>query len=205
LASAKKQRSHQRNPKVYVIAGPNGAGKTTFAERFLPAYAECRNFVNADLIAKGVSPFAPEAAAFRAGRLMLWEIEGYAVQQADFGIETTLSGKTYFRVLSDLKRRGYNIHLFFLWLPNLNFALKRIRGRVLQGGHDIPATIVRRRFGRSLTNFFSVYRFLSDSWMLFDNSGVKPSLIASDNWGEKLIINPELYRDLVFRYERSEA
>jgi predicted ABC-type ATPase len=113
-----KKDSTSSKPNVYVVAGPNGAGKTTFAQRFLPAYAECTNFVNADLIAQGVSPFAPEQAALRAGK------------RVDFGFETTLAGRTQLKILLQLKHQGYHLHLFFLWLPNLRFALSRIRGRV---------------------------------------------------------------------------
>src|SRR6266852_6813732 len=104
---------------LYIIAGPNGAGKTTFAREFLPNYADCRNFVNADLIAQGMSPFSPEKAAFRAGRLMLEEIELLAKRGADFGFETTLSGRSHLNLIRGLKKRGYGIHFFYLWLPSV--------------------------------------------------------------------------------------
>src|SRR5690242_8742439 len=115
---------------VYIIAGPNGAGKTTFAREFLPHYADCRTFINADLIAQGLSPLSPDAAAFRAGRLMLEEIQRLADSGRDFGFETTLSGRTYMSLLGELAQRGYATHLFFLWLPSTRFALSRIRNRV---------------------------------------------------------------------------
>jgi predicted ABC-type ATPase len=186
---------------VYIIAGPNGAGKTTFAREFLPAYADCRNFVNADLIAEGVSPFSPEAAAFRAGRLMLGEIELLAARSVDLGFETTLSGRTHLNLIRDLKKRRYAAHLFFLWVPTVELALSRVRGRVMKGGHDVPAVVVRRRFERSMRNFFQHYRVLADSWILFDNSGAAPDIIALEKRGKLRIMRKELYRDLISRYE----
>src|SRR5258706_11268654 len=117
------------SPNVYIIAGPNGAGKTTFAREFLPKYADCPNFINADLIAQGVSPFSPETAAFRAGRLMLGEIDYYAKRGAAFGFETTLSGRSYLGLVRRLKRQGYEAHFFYLWVPSAELALSRLRGR----------------------------------------------------------------------------
>lgn len=188
------------SPNVYIIAGPNGAGKTTFAREFLPRYADCRNFVNADLIAQGVSPFSPEAAAFRAGRLMLNEIKLLAERRLDFGFETTLSGRTHQNLVRHLKQRGYAVHLFFLWVPSVELALSRVRGRVMEGGHDVPATVVRRRFQRSVRNFFVHYRRLADSWILFDNSGEVPSVIAFEKRRKLGIMRKQLYGDLISRY-----
>ncbi len=187
---------------VYIIAGPNGAGKTTFAREFLPGYAHCRNFVNADLIAQGVSPFSPEAAAFRGGRLMIAEIEQYAARHADFGFETTLSGRTHLNLIRDLKGRGYSVHVYFLWVSAVELALSRIRGRVREGGHDVPAAVVRRRFERSMRNFFVHYRRLAENWLLFDNSGATPNLVAVEKHGELRIIQAELYRELDSRYSK---
>src|SRR6266478_5622351 len=124
-------------PSVYIIGGPNGAGKTTFAREFLPNYAECRNFVNADLIAQGVSPFSPESAAIRAGRLMLEEMGLHMKRRDDFGFETTLAGRGYLRLIRQLKKRGYEVQLFYLWVPSVDLALSRIRERVARGGHDV--------------------------------------------------------------------
>lgn len=186
--------------EVYIIAGPNGAGKTTFAREFLPLYADCKNFVNADLIAQGVSPFSPQAAALRAGRLMLEEIELLARRGANFGFETTLSGRTNINLVRGLKQRGYAVHLLFLWLPTVELALSRVEGRVMRGGHDVPAAIVRRRFERSVSNFFRYYLRLADSWNLFDNSAAMPELIASQITGRLRIMRKELYEDLASRY-----
>src|SRR5271157_1157271 len=184
-------------PNLYVIAGPNGAGKTTFAREFLPNYADCRNFINADLIAQGVSPFSPGAAALRAGRLMLEEINLHAKRGEDFGFETTLSGRSYLRLIRGLKRRGYAAHFYFLWIPTVDIALTRVKGRVLEGGHDIPEPVVRRRFDRSIRNFLMDYRGLANSWSLFDNSGAIPAVIAFEKQGSLHIMSRELYEMLI--------
>lgn len=117
------------SPNVYIIAGPNGAGKTTFAREFLPNYADCKNFINADLIALGVSPFAAEEVAFRAGRLMIGEIELYAKRGESFAFETTLSGRSHLSTIRHLRKRGYKVRFFFLWIPTVHLALTRVRAR----------------------------------------------------------------------------
>ena len=134
-----------KSPTVYVIAGPNGAGKTTFATEFLPDFMECREFLNADLIAAGLSPFAPETQNMRAGRLLLERIAELAGRRADFGFETTLSGRTYVKILGDMKAIGYQVMLFFLWLPSAEMAVARVGCRVRQGGHAVPPDDIRRR------------------------------------------------------------
>lgn len=178
---------------IYIVAGPNGAGKTTFAREFLPNYAECLDFVNADLIADGLSPFAPERVAIRAGRLMLEQMHLFADRNRDFGFETTLSGKTYSRFLQELKDRGYRIHLFFLWLPSIDIALERIADRVRRGGHNIPGDVVRRRFKRGLPNLFQIYRPLLDSWAIIDNSTDAPKLIAYEKGKELKIVKKDIF------------
>lgn len=183
----------KKSPNLYVIAGPNGAGKTTFAKEFLPHYAKCENFVNADLIAGGLSPFSPEAAAMRAGRLLLEQIHLLASKRSDFGFETTLSGVTYLALLRRLKAQGYRIQLFFLWIPTVEMALARIADRVRRGGHDIPEKVVRRRFYKGLQHLFIRYRPLLDSWMLFDNSGTVPRLIACEELGEIRVFDQALF------------
>jgi predicted ABC-type ATPase len=183
-------------PTVYIIAGPNGAGKTTFASEFLPLYADCKNFINADLIAQGVSPFLPEAAAFRAGRLMLEEIDFYARRGDSFSFEATLAGRGYINLIRDLKTRGYEVQFFFLWIPTVQLALARVRTRVLEGGHDVPDIVVRRRFDRAIRNFLVEYRSLGN-WMLFDNSEGSPVVIAFERERDLRIINAEVYKTLV--------
>jgi len=189
------------SPNLYVIAGPNGAGKTTFAKKFLPNYADCRNFINADLIALGVSPFSPETAALRAGRVMLEEIRLHAKRGEDFGFETTLSGRSYLRLIHGLKTRGYAVHFFFLWVPTVSLALNRVKGRVLEGGHDIPEAIVKRRFDRSVRNFLAEYRGLANSWFLFDNSDATPAVMAFEKEGSLHIMNQDLYERLIAPYQ----
>jgi len=189
---------------VYIIAGPNGAGKTTFAREFLPRHAKCTNFVNADLIAAGVSPFTPDTAAFRAGRLMLEEVRRLARRGEDFGFEATLAGRAHLNLIRDFRKRGYTVHLFFLWVATVQLALSRVRNRVMAGGHDVSAPVVGRRFERSLRNFFRCYRPLAEDWILFDNSGETPEIIAFEKDGKLRIIQTERYRELLQRYGPGE-
>jgi predicted ABC-type ATPase len=188
--------------ELYIIAGPNGAGKTTFAREFLPNYADCRNFVNADLIAQGMAPFSPETAAFRAGRMMLGEIEALAKRGVSFAFETTLSGRSYMPLLRRLKTQGYEIHFFFLVLRSVDLALSRVKERVARGGHDVPEAVIRRRFDRSMRNFLLDYRPLATVWTLFDNSGEIPRVIASEKGKTIRIMNRNTYTALVKRYGR---
>lgn len=183
-------------PQVFVIAGPNGAGKTTFALRFLRDYARCANFVNPDLIAAGLSPLHPESAAAAAGRLVLQEIQRLANARANFAFETTLSGKTYAALLHQLRNRGYRVWIFYLWLPAPELSLVRIEARVRSGGHSVPEADARRRYLRSLHNFFSVYRHLADVWHIFDNSGSQLRLIARREGEDTLILEQEAFAAL---------
>lgn len=186
-----------RSKNVYVVTGPNGAGKTTFAREFLPNYAHCPNFVNADLIAQGLSPFQPRAAAIKAGKLVLKSIAEYAAAGVDFGFETTLSGRTHLALFHRLAAKGYKVHLFFLWVPASQLSLMRIRNRVLQGGHDVPSADVLRRFDRSVNNFFRTYKDVVATWMLFDNSGVKPVLAARRNNGTEIVEDKAAYEGIL--------
>ena len=182
-----------KSPNLYIIAGPNGSGKTTFADGFLPIYTDCKNFVNADNFAKGLSPYSPATVGLKAGRLVLKENQAYADKNSDFAFETTLSGKKYVSFLRDLKAKGYKIHLFFLWIPSVDLSLARIKDRVSRGGHNIPEPDVRRRFSRGISNFFELYEPLLDLWILFDNSTAKPHLIAKKEDGKLTIEDEELY------------
>jgi predicted ABC-type ATPase len=186
-----------KKPSLYVIAGPNGSGKTTFSKKFLPDYVECLEFVNVDLIAKGLSPFTPERAILQAGRIMLEQIHSLGNRGIDFGFETTLAGKTYIKLLNELKRKGYSIHLFFLWVKNVKLALERIELRVQQGGHSIPEATVRRRFRRGIFNFFHEYQPIVDSWVIFDNSEDIPQMIAFKESGKLEILDPALFNMLL--------
>ena len=190
-------------PNLYIMAGPNGAGKTTFARKFLPQYVECLEFVNADFIAGGLSPFAPERAAIHAGRLMLEQIHSLAERGVDFGFETTLSGKTYVKLLQGMKKGGYLVHIFFFWITNVELGLERIKLRVRNGGHAIPEAIVRRRFGRSLPNFLRVYKPLADSWTIFDNSRDVPKMTAFEESGKIEILDLDLF-NILLKYKGNQ-
>lgn len=168
--------------KIVIIAGPNGAGKTTFAREFLPHEANCPVFVNADLIAAGLAPFRPESAAIRAGRLMLEEMETHVAHRRSFAFETTLSGRTYARMIHHWQKLGYHVKLIFLRLPNADMAVARVAARVAQGGHDVPEAVIRRRFESGLIYFEKLYKPLVDAWMIYDNSGNKLRIL---DWGEK--------------------
>ena len=163
--------------RILIIAGPNGAGKTTFARAFLPEEARLPRFINADLIAAGLSPFAPEAAAVRAARLMLEEIDGCIAFGESFAFETTLAGRGYLRHLAAWRAAGWHVTLFFLALPNAEAAIARVANRVRQGGHDIPEHVIRRRFRAGRVNFERLYRHAVDDWMLYDNAGDEPQLL----------------------------
>ncbi|PIQ81498.1 MAG: Zeta toxin family protein [Candidatus Omnitrophica bacterium CG11_big_fil_rev_8_21_14_0_20_64_10] len=186
-----------KKPQVYIIAGPNGSGKTTFASKFLPKYADCPSFINADTIARGLSGFSPDAVALKAGRILLEQIDSYASRNIDFAFETTLSGINYLSRLKGLKKRGYAIHLFFLWIPDVRLSLARIASRVKRGGHDIPEKVVRRRFHKGIANLFKHYKPILDSWMLFDNSESAPQVIAEEKQGELRVLNRGLYEDIL--------
>lgn len=184
----------------YVIAGPNGAGKTTFATEFLPHYADCRNFINADLIARGLSPFDPDAGLLRAGRVVLERIAEFRDARVDFAFETTLSGRAYVPLLHRQKQSGFQLHLFYLWIASPELALLRIRDRVESGGHNVPERDVRRRFLRSLTNLFTLYRPLCDTLHFFDNSSDTPRLIFKDESGKTAVGDTERYEALRQRF-----
>lgn len=163
--------------KIVIIAGPNGAGKTTFAREFLPHEANCPDFINADLIAAGLSPFNPDAAAMRAGRLMLEEIEQRVAQRRSFAFETTLSGRGYARMIPGWRTAGYKVKLIFLSLASVEEAIARVAMRVRQGGHNIPDHVVTRRFASGMRNFQEIYRYKVDLWQWYDNSDELPVLV----------------------------
>jgi len=164
--------------KIVIIAGPNGSGKTTFAVEFLPNEAGCPIFINADLIAAGFSPFSPGTAAIRAGKLMLEEIKSHVSTGNSFAFETTLSGRSYARMIPEWQAAGYRVKLIFLSLPSVEMAVDRVATRVAQGGHDVPENLIRRRFQKGLSNFHNFYKSLVDAWILYDNSQNTPILMG---------------------------
>lgn len=163
--------------KIVIIAGPNGAGKTTFASQFLPNEADCPVFVNADLIAAGLSPFAPGAAEVRAGRIMLGEIKAHARRGENFAFETTLSGLMYARLIPQWQGQGYHVKLIYLGLVKVDLAVARVAARVAQGGHSVPENVIRRRFASGWRHFNETYKHLVDAWVHYDNSGPNPVIL----------------------------
>ena len=164
--------------RILIIAGPNGAGKTTFAREFLARESDYVTFINADLIAAGLNPLQPEEEAMRAGRLMLQMIEERVRAGDSFAFETTLSGRGYARSIPRWQVQGYTVKLVFLTLPDVETAISRVRRRVREGGHQVPEDVIRRRFDAGWRNFESLYRDLVDQWMLYNNSGDTPVLLA---------------------------
>ncbi len=165
--------------RILIIAGPNGAGKTTFATEFLPNEADCPEFVNADLIAAGLSPFQPDRVAFAAGRLMLQRIGELVGAGRSFAFETTLSTRSYIRLIPHWRRAGYRVKLYFLTLPDPDFAIRRVEERVRFGGHAIPPATIRRRFTRGLENLRNRYLGIVDEWSIYDGSQDPPRLLET--------------------------
>lgn len=167
-------------PTLYIIAGCNGAGKTTASYAVLPDLLECREFVNADEIARGLSPFNPELVAIEAGRLMIQRIESLVGQRKTFAIETTLATRSYAALVHKVHDRGYNVVLLFFWLPSPEIAVKRVAKRVSEGGHNIPSETIYRRYRLGLQNFFDIFIDIVDSWSFYDNLNT-PVELANDD------------------------
>lgn len=188
----KKQR-----PTCFIIAGPNGAGKTTFALQYLPQIADCRNFVNADFIAYGLSPFDSLSAQYEAGRLFLREIYVNVDKKIDFAFEATLAGRSHISLLKKLRQDGWRIVMFFLWIPDAAFSKSRVRERVAQGGHDIPDETIYRRYPRIMHNLVKIYIALCDKVICYDNS--RPNLtpvFQQDSKGRR-ISNQDVYERIL--------
>lgn len=180
-----------QEPRLYIIAGCNGAGKTTASMAILPGVLGCRDFVNADEIAKGLSPFDPSGVALVAGRLMLTRIALLMRERRTFAIETTLATGTYRHLVNRAHAEGYQVILLFFWLPSPEMAIERVAKRVSEGGHNIPADVVCRRYYKGLENLFDVFMPLVDAWMIFDNSA-ESKLVAHDF----KIVNPEQFEKI---------
>ena len=178
---------------LYIIAGCNGAGKTTASYAMLPEILNCKEFVNADEIAKGLSPFQPEKVSFEAGRIMLRRIKGLLKEGEDFAFETTLSTKSYVSLIKEAKQLGYRVTLVFFWLDSSETAKERVKHRVLMGGHDIPEDVIERRYERGIQNLMTLYLPKVDYWMVFDNTK-KSRLIAEGTNGLGFnIINSDIW------------
>lgn len=180
-------------PNVYVIAGPNGAGKTTFARVFLPM-VECDQFVNADLIAQGLAPLKPASADYRAGEIMLQELDRHLQNKKDFAFECTLSGRAHLKYLSRARQLGFSLHLIYLWLPLARMAIERVHLRVKRGGHSVPDEVIERRYRQGIHHLFNLYLPLVDSWALYDNSQQPVSMIAQGHQETKEIVDIMRYR-----------
>ena len=165
-------------PTIYLIAGCNGAGKTTFAKEFLPKEVKCLRFLNADEIARGLSPFNPNASAVKAARLLLQEVRENIQHKKTFALETTLSGKTYIRLFRHAKQLGFEIELHYLWLSSPTQAVARVRERVRKGGHNVPTPDIRRRFKRSLVHLLDDYLSLANRWAIWDSRGLPAKRLA---------------------------
>lgn len=183
----------ERRPQVVVIAGPNGAGKTSAAAELLRDTVGIGAFVNADVIAQGLAAFSPESAAVEAGRIMLRRLLELAKARADFAFESTLSGRSAARLLADLASSGYDVHIVYLWLPSPDLAVARVRSRVETGGHDVTDRVIRRRFARSLSNFYSLYRPVALTWRLYDGSvlGGRPLIAHGSGSDDVYVADPD--------------
>lgn len=182
---------------MYIIAGPNGAGKTTASLTLLPELLDCEVFINADEIARGLSPFNPEAAAVAAGKIQL-QLMDEAMQRGDtFAIETTLSGRTYINLIDKAHRLGYKVTLVFFYLPSVEMAIERVRHRVSEGGHNIPEDVIRRRYERGLRNLTNIYLELVDNWQMINNETLPGSFIAKFDKKVLDIINKSLYQKIL--------
>lgn len=167
-------------PRLFIIAGCNGAGKTTASYTMMPEMLEITELVNADEIAKGLSPFNPESVAIQAGKIMLMRVRELIAARADFAFETTLATKSYYNLIKDAQEKGYFVTLLYMWLPSPEQAVKRVAQRVSEGGHNIPETVVQRRYRASLKNFFNIYLPIVDYWMIYDSSDI--------NYGKKIAV-----------------
>ncbi|MFA5252166.1 MAG: hypothetical protein WC454_06245 [Phycisphaerae bacterium] len=187
----------KQKPTCFIIAGPNGAGKTTFALRYLPQIAGCRNFVNADLIAYGISPFDSLSAQYEAGRIFLNEIYTNINKRVDFAFETTLAGRSHINLLKKLRQDGWQIVLFFLWIPDAAFSKSRIRERVEHGGHNIPDDTIYRRYPRVMHNLINIYIPLCDRVICYDNSEPKFVPVFRQDSKGKRILNQDIYAKIL--------
>jgi predicted ABC-type ATPase len=194
-----------RELNLYIIGGCNGAGKTTASFTILPDILNCREFVNADEIAKGISPFQPEQVAFEAGRIMLRRIDELLLNKKSFAFETTLASKSYRHTLLKARENGYFITLLFFWLQNTELAKERVKIRVAEGGHNIEQDIIERRYWKGISNLFNIYLPLADHAMLFDNSEGDHDPIADKKPGETMtILNKTKFELLKSLYEHSK-
>ena len=185
---------------LYIISGPNGAGKTTASYTVLPKILQCKEFVNADEIARGLSPFNPESVAIEAGRLMLKRISELLQRNESFSIETTLSTRSYFRLVEKAHSQGYDVTLLYFWLKSPQQAIERVAERVAKGGHDIPKDIIVRRYWEGLDNLFKIYMPIVDTWILVNNSETPRSIVATGGKDQTTIIKDNKHFKTIEEY-----
>lgn len=191
-----------KEKNLFIIAGCNGAGKTTASFTILPEILDCKEFVNADEIAKGLSPFQPEKVSFEAGRIMLHRITELLSQNENFAFETTLATRSYKNRIIEAKEKNYNITLLFFWLKNPELAKERVKTRVIEGGHNIPKDVIERRYYKGINNLFEIYLSIVDQALIFDNSEGKHNLIAEISTSEELnILNESKFNELKNYYD----
>lgn len=186
---------------LYLLAGCNGAGKTTAAFALLPGLLDCREFVNADEIARGLSPFRPEAVSVQAGRLMLARLRELLAGGESFALETTLATRHYLRFIADAKEQGYKVRLLFFWLNSADLAVERVAARVREGGHNIPEPVIRRRYDGGLQQFFKAYRTAVDSWSFVDNSAGTGRPVAASNGNNVVVSDSIIWQSLLTKYD----
>jgi predicted ABC-type ATPase len=184
-------------PNLYIIAGCNGAGKTTASYTILPEILNCKEFVNADNIAAGISPFNPSGVALEAGRIMLNRVKELLNESADFALETTLSTRSYVPLIKEAHVAGYKVSLLYFWLSSPKIAIERVAKRVSNGGHNIPTDVIERRYYRGIKNLYQLYMPICDEWTLVDNMDLIPEVIGkSDSFG-KTVFNDELWNKII--------
>ena len=186
--------------KIYIVSGCNGAGKTTASYTILPEILDCKEFVNADEIAKGLSPFQPEKVAFEAGRIMLQRLDDLLLANENFAFETTLASRTFASFINRVKALDYEVTLLFFWLSSKELAANRVKTRVAEGGHNIPVDVIERRYDRGLLNFFELYLPLVNNWMFVDNSGTPYREIGQSMNGEVEIVEKEQWNKIKGHY-----
>ena len=190
---------------LYIISGPNGAGKTTASYTVLPKILQCKEFVNADEIARGLSPFNPDSVAIQAGRLMLERISELLQRNESFSIETTLSTRSYVHLVEKAHRQGYEVTLLYFWLKSPDQAIQRVAERVAKGGHDIPKNIIVRRYREGLENLFNLYMPVVDTWLLINNGEMPRTIIATGGKEQETIVEEQEHYKKIEEYVKSRT
>ncbi|MDR0829030.1 MAG: zeta toxin family protein [Prevotellaceae bacterium] len=191
-----------KTPQLYIISGCNGAGKTTASFTILPEILDCKEFVNADEIARGLSPFQPEKVAIEAGKIMLRRIEELLKEKTNFAIETTLASKTYKNTILSAKKNGYNITLVYFWLNSVELAKERVKTRVKEGGHNIDSEVINRRYFAGIKNLVDIYLPIVDMAMIYDNSNIKHVFVAEKEFEKNIkIIDNQIFNKILEYYD----